>query len=517
MAGIATAVFAAPEVMVAGERGLAVLHHGAMHLLKSPQADALRNISGMAVTPDGDRWFNGVHGVVHVRAADWQRTMADPQAPLAFTVLDARDGYPGQAATLNRLPSVVQGSAGELWFAATGGVVRLATRTLQANPVAPDAQIRHVSTAQAAYPATPTATRAMQLPPASNDIGIAFTAPALRRPEDIRFAWRLEGVDRGWVGGASRRTASYTGLAPGHYRFHVRAINEDGVSGGAEATQAIDIAPTLIQTTWFKGMCALLLVLLGVALYRYRIGVLTARLSVQMQVRASERERIARTLHDTYLQSVHALLLRIGAMAQSMPNGSPTRVRLETVLADASSAVIEGRGQLEQLRTGSPGALAYALEDTIENVLARAAGPLRQCYPETAYEMQVTGTRRPLAPAVLDEAGQIAAEALRNAFMHAGACRIAVLLDYGPDFIVQVRDDGRGLDADILAAGYRSGHWGLLGMRERAANIRAQLDLYSAPGAGATVRLTVAGASAYLRTEPARPWLRRSMDWLASR
>ena len=499
MAGIATAVFASPEVMVAGPRGLAVLHRGAMHLLKASHADALRNISGMAVTPDGDRWLNGVHGIVHVRAADWQRTMADPQEPLRFTVLDARDGYPGQAATEYRLPSVVQGSAGALWFAATGGVARLATRTLQANPVAPDAQISHVSTAQAVYPATPAPTPALQLPPATRDLRIVFTAPALRRPEDVRFAWWMEGAERGWVAGGNRRAVSYTSLAPGHYRFHVRATNEDGASGG-EAVQAIDIAPTLVQTAWFKGACALLLVLIGVALYRYRIRMLTARLSAHMQARASERERIARTLHDTYLQSVHALLLRVSVVAQSLPGGSPTRAQLDSLLADASSTVALGRGQVEQLRAGSPAALAHTLGDTVENVLARAAGPLRQCYPDVRYALQVTGTRRALAPEVLDEAGQIGAEALRNAFIHGGAANVDVQVDYGTSFSVLVRDDGRGLDEEVLAAGYRSGHWGLLGMRERAGTIKARLTLDSAPGTGTSVLLTVPGSIAYVST-----------------
>lgn len=517
MAGIATAVFAGPDVMVAGARGLAVLHRGAMHLLQASDADALRNISGMAVTPDGDRWLNGVHGIVHVRAADWQRTMDNPQEPLRFTVLDARDGYPGQAATASRLPSVVQGNAGELWFVATGGVARLATRTYQANLVAPTAQVSHVSTAQTVYASTSATGRALQLPPAPGDIRIAFTAPALRRPENVRFAWWMEGSDRGWVEGGNRRGAGYTNLAPGHYRFHVRAINEDGVAGGAEAVQAIDIAPTMVQTVWFKSLCALLLALLGVALYRYRIRVLTARLSAKMQARASERERIARTLHDTYLQSVHALLLRVGAVAQSLPGGSPTRAQLDSLLADASSAVALGRGQVEQLRAGSPAALAHALGDTVENVLARAAGPLRQCYPDVRYALQVTGTRRALAPDVLDEAGQIGAEALRNAFIHGGAASIDVQVAYGASFSVLVRDDGRGLDEEVLAAGYRSGHWGLLGMRERAGTIKARLTLDSVPGTGTTVLLTVPGFVAYASTRPGSAWFRRRIAQFANK
>ena len=508
-AGLASAVIGGPDVLVAGERGLAVLKDGKVRLLKADAPEALRNISGMAVTPDGDRWFNGSRGIVHVRAADWRHAI-DHAAPLQYALLDGRDGYPGRATTLNRLPSAVPGGGGQLWFAATGGVVRLAPATLRKNDVAPTVQIARVRTPHAAYAPTSGAA-ALVLPPASPDFSIAYTAPALRRPEHVRFDYWLEGVDHGWVDGGTRRIASYSNVAPGRYRFHVRATNEDGVAGTGEAVQAIELPPTIVQSAWFKALCIALAVALGVAIYRYRIRVLTARLVEQMQVRASERERIARTLHDTYLQSVQALLLRVGTMAQSLPGGSPLRARLDAVLADTGHAVVEGRNQVEMLRAGSPAALAYALEDTIENVLARSAGPLRQCYPDVAYSLQVTGTRRQLAPAVLNEAGQIAAEALRNAFIHAGACAITVTVDYGAQFRVDVRDNGKGLDDDVRQAGYRSGHWGLLGMRERARDIGADLSIETATGAGTAIILIVPGPLAYAPAGGRLPWLAR---WL---
>ena len=488
-AGLASAVFAGPQVMVAGERGLAVLQQGAMRLLRTRAPDVLRNISGMAITPDGDRWFNGAAGIVHVVAADWARALAQPQETLQYALLDARDGYPGQATTGNRLPSVVQGPGGQLWMTATGGVVRLETRTLQRNLAAPGVQITQVSAGAAAWPVHPGGTAPVQLPPAAQDFSIAFTAPALRRPEAVRYAWRLEGIDHGWVDGGNQRSASYTHIPPGAYRFHVRAANEDGVPSSTDTVQAIVIAPTMPQTAWFKALCALMAIALGLALYRYRVRILTARLLEQMQVRASERERIARTLHDTYLQSVNALMLRVGAMAQSLPADNPTRARLEGVLADASHAVTEGREQVEQLRGGPAG--------TLEQVLARSAGPLRQCYPDVAYTVHIDGTARALTPAALEEIGQIAAEALRNAFLHAGAARIGVRIAYADPFGVTVIDDGKGLDDDVRRLGYRSGHWGLLGMRERAQAIGATLAVESADGKGTSITLTVPGARAY--------------------
>jgi signal transduction histidine kinase len=502
IAGFATAVFAGSEVMVAGERGLAVLQHGAMRLLRAAQSDArgqdvLRNISGMAITPDGDRWFNGAAGVVHVRGHDWQRALDDPSAALVSQLLGARDGYPGQATTVNRLPSVVQAPGGQLWFAGTGGIVHLATGTMRPNPVAPGVQIRQVSTPRASYRAGPGTEARVDLPSASANFTIAYTAPALRRPENLRYAYWLEGVDQGWRDGGASRLANYTNVGPGDYRFHVRVANEDGVAGTGEAVQALRIAPTVTQSVPFKAACALLLVLLGAALYRYRIRAVSARLVEQMQVRASERERIARALHDTYLQSVHALMLRVGTTAQALPGGDPTRTALEAVLADASSANAEGRGQVERLR--APADVPAA---TLYTVLVRTAAPLRRDHPAIALQIDVAGQHRALKPRVLDEAGQIGAEALRNAFMHAGATLVDVHIDYATPFTVTVRDNGKGLDDDVRTRGYRSGHWGLLGMRERARTIGAGLAIDSSAATGTAITLTV--RDAYAAPQPRR-------------
>ena len=514
-AGIATAVFAGSEVMVAGERGLAVLQNGAMRLLHAVEPgsagqDVLRNISGMAVTPDGDRWFNSAAGLVQVRSADWQRALGDPRALLHYQLFDARDGYPGQATNANRLPSMVQAAGGELWLAASGGIMRLETRTLARNLVAPTVRIQQVGTVQGSYRASLAGGTPIRLPPASANFTVAYAAPALRRPENLHYAYWLEGVDSGWRDGGSARTASYTNVGPGTYRFHVRVANEDRVAGTGDAVQEIVVAPTVPQTWWFKALCVLAALLLGVGLYRYRIRVLTARLSERLQVRASERERIARTLHDTYLQSVNALMLRVSAMAHGLPDDHPTREKLEAVLADASHAVIEGRGQVEQLRTQAATLLGDGSDtqpDALERILTRSAAPLRQCYPDIAFAMHVSGAPRVLAPAVLDEAGQIGAEALRNAFIHAAATRIDVRIAHDAPFVLAVIDNGKGLDDTVRELGYRSGHWGLIGMRERARSIGAQLQVDSAAGTGTTVRLSV--PDVYIGTPPRWRWFGR--------
>jgi signal transduction histidine kinase len=446
----------------------------------------LRNLSGMVVTPDGDRWLNGFAGLVHVRAADWRQAMQRPDQPLRYELFDASDGYPGHAAFDNRWPGIVSADGRNLWLTASGGVARIDLAQLHRNRVPAQAVVLGVEAGDRTWPARGT----VELPAGADHFRILYTAPALRMPERVRFEYRLDGVDAGWIDGGTRRATTYTNIGPGDYVFRVRAVNEDGVAGDAVATLPLHVAPALVQTTWFRLGCAGVLVLLGMQLYRFRMRYVTRRLTERLQVKTAERERIARTLHDTFLQTVQGLVLRVDAVAAQLPPEHRARRQLEHVLDDASQAIGEGRDQLQELRAGD----AHVLED----VLAEAIAKLETVYGALAVDLQVSGERRALLAPVADEIAEIAREALRNAFAHAHAAHLHVTLEYGPRALVLcVADDGRGLPEPVRRDGARSGHWGLVGMRERAERIKAKLDICSGPRLGTAVTLTVPGAHAY--------------------
>ncbi|MDN4053279.1 triple tyrosine motif-containing protein [Massilia sp. YIM B02763] len=488
MLGMGSGIFPGEQLVAGGDQGLAVLKDGRLRLLRAHDPGVLRNVSGLAVDADGDRWLNGAAGLVRVRAADWRRTMADPDTPLRYELFDALDGYPGQSMLGTRLGTAFTGDGRHLWFVASGGVITVDTARLRRNTVAPQPLILDLATDQQRFDAA----APLRLPPGSNAFRIRYTAPALRAPERLHFQYRLDGVDARWQDAGTRRMTAYTNVAPGDYVFRVRAVNEDGVASAQDATLRLTVEPTLAQSLPFRIACAFLLAALAYALHRYRVRQLTRRLTERLQVRNDERERIARTLHDTILQAVQVLMLRLDGLAASLPAGDRARDELRRALGDAAGAIDAGRDQVRELRGGAP-----RLEDAIED----CAGALRGIHPGVAFALRVEGRARRLHDAVADEAAHIVCEALRNAFAHAGARRIEVVLDYGRRGLdARVRDDGGGLDAEVARAGYRSGHWGLIGMRERAGRIGARLALDSRPGGGTAVTLAVPAARAYART-----------------
>ena len=118
--------------------------------------------------------------------------------------------------------------------------------------------------------------------------------------------------------------------------------------------------------------------------------------------------------------------------------------------------------------------------------------------PSPDFRVIAEGDRRALSPIVEEEVGQIARELLRNAFQHALAREIEVEIRYDEHvFRVRVRDDGKGMERDVITHGGRAGHWGLTGIRERAQRIGAHLDFWSEEGAGTEVQITVPAAIAY--------------------
>ncbi|NGZ85910.1 sensor histidine kinase [Duganella aceris] len=486
MIGAESGIFPGPQLVVGGRDGIAFKREQHFVQLQPRDAEPLRNVTGMAVTADGDRWLNGSKGVVHIRREDWEASIAQPALPLKYAVINVLEGYPGRAAMDNRLPTIFNAGNGRLWFRATGGLVRLETAELKLNTVKPLVQLLAVATGKASYPLLAPAV----LPPGSSNFSIEYTAPGLRKPEGMRFEYQLEGLDQGWQQAGTRRAAYYTNVGPGHYRFHVRAVNEDGMVGDTIATQSIEITPTVMQTWWFRLLCVLALLLAIYAAYRYRIKVATSAIARQMQARLDERERIARTLHDTFLQSVQSLILRVSSVSHKLPHDSATRDKLENILSDADRAITEGRDQVHNLRSGQD--IEAALNETGEILAAT--------HPATAFAVVVAGVRRSLQAPVQDEFAEIGQEALRNAFAHAKASDVTARIEYAADsLILSVSDNGRGLDAEEVKRRQAERHWGLTGMKERAKRVGAQFDIASEAGKGTTVTVKLPARLAYDR------------------
>ncbi|MBO9707166.1 MAG: hypothetical protein J7521_03040 [Caulobacter sp.] len=484
-------------LLMSGRDGAALMPTDGAGRIAQSQAKPLRYATGLAQTPEGDTWLFGAGGLSRIRTTDLEKAFANPAFVIPERIFSYEDGLPNGPNAQNS-QTMARGGDGRLWLATIDGVAWIDPTRLPSNPVAPGVAITSLTSGATTIkdPAT------VKLHAGSSDVTIGFAVINLTMPRRAKVLYRLVGHDADWVDPGLRRQAFYTNLAPGTYRFHVIAANEDGVWNRAGADLEVSIPPTFLQSIWFKLLIAAALTLLAWALYSLRVRQVAAALESRFQVRTAERERIARELHDTLLQGFQSLMLRFQAVANRLSGDDPLRKEIDQALDRADVVLAEGRTRVRDLRTETARAdLAQALGDVVGAFSDGAAPPI---------DLVIEGDARATGPLVSEEMLRIAEEAIRNAIAHAQASRISGRLTFGRGRLsLSVADDGVGLPAAVREAGEREGHYGLKGMRERAQRIGGRLAITTRPNGGTEVEVQVPARAAYLEGALAWGWLRR--------
>ena len=373
------------------------------------------------------------------------------------------------------------------------GVSVLDPRHLPINTLPPPVHIEQVTADRKTYDAVVSGAATAPAGPRSGDRlhGVEF-----RRAGEEALSLQAGRQRPEWQDAGTRRQAFYNDLPPGTYRFRVIAANNSGVWNEAGAFLDFSIAPAYYQTRWFRAASVVTVLAVFWASYQFRLRQIAHDFNLRLDERVNERTRIARELHDTLLQSFQGLMLRFQSARDLLPAHPAKAVEaLDGALDRADQAIAEGRDAIQNLRSSTTvsNELAQAITTLAEEL---TSGPDGEKGSAT-FRMSVEGSPRDLHPIVRDDIHRIAREALRNAFRHAQADHIEAEVTYGAREVrVRIRDDGKGIDPKHLSAG-RARHWGLAGMRERAVQIGAQLNLWSEVGAGTEVELRIPGSVAY--------------------
>ena len=466
------------NVWVGTAAGLAVRPAGGALRAVTTPASLRAPIFGIAEDTSGGLW---------VATAD--RVLRTPRTRLVagatLSELDVREYGLADGLTstegVKRHRSMAADGRGRIWLATRLGLsAATIARAVSSAPPAL-AQIEDVAADAAALDLRADTVR---VPAGAQRIRVSFTGLSFAVPERVRFRFRLDGFDRAWSEPGAARQTVYTNLPPGPYRFRVTASNSDGAWTGREATLSFIVSPAYWQTTWFRFSIAVLVLAGAWGLYRLRLLQLSRRLTVRFEERLAERTRIAQDLHDTLLQGFLSASMQLHVVADRVADDSPAKAPLARVLQLMTQVVEEGRNAVRGLRSTS------AEVDDLEQAFCRIPAEVAS-EREVLFRVIVEGQPRRLHPLIRDDVHRIGREAAMNAYRHAEAAHIEVELEYTSRHLrLLVRDDGRGIDEEVLRSG-RDGHWGLSGMRERAERIGARLEVWSRAGAGSEVALLV--------------------------
>jgi ligand-binding sensor domain-containing protein/signal transduction histidine kinase len=449
----------------------------------------------------GGIWFAGNQGVFQVRGQEFDEVGAGHSAWLRPVLYGHDKGMPNMQANFDYCPNAARSADGQLIFSMLTGLVQVQPDRVQLNRLQPGVIVERVvadGRLLAAYQTagSPVVTNALvpmeldrrdeineiRLPAGVQQIQFDFTALSFVAPENVQFRYQLEGLDQGWVDAGDQRSAQYTHLPPGKYRFKVIACNNDRIWNQTGVTLAVIQEPHIWETLWFKSLVAAATfgIISGAMamVLRRRHKLVVERLEHQRALEL-ERTRIARDLHDD---------LGVGL----------TEIGLLGDLAGTSGELPQtSRERLEEI-TGRARTLAASLDEIVWAI--NPANDTSQSlvdyfFPYAQKLLGCAGIRcrleviEPLPVGSLNaeerhEFFHAYKEALNNVIRHSGASQVQVTISAAEgNLLIRIADNGRGLE-EMAGKGARHG---LAGMRERLRLLGGRCDITGGAGSGTTV------------------------------
>jgi signal transduction histidine kinase len=470
--------------------GLAFLRNGRVQTPPGTQSWLTEPIFGIAEDGSGSLWIATSARVLRAKRASLTSNQALEDS--AFRMYGRDNGLEGTEG-VKRFRSVLEDSQGNVWFSTTHGlsVVNPGRSAVQSVPALLRVETVSVDGKEVNLE------QPIRFPSGEHRIVFHYLGLTLTNPERVRYRYWLDNFDRGWSQVTSNREAAFANLSPGKYRFRLMCSNSDSILNTEAASIDFSVLPTFYQTNWFRMLSVTTFLILLWSIYQLRVQQLQRRFNIGLEARVNERTRIARELHDTLLQSLHGVLMSFQRADNLLPDRPmEAKQRLGSAIDQAAQAITESRDAVQGLRSSARVAsdLAQAIQTLGEELAAKQTSE-----NPAVFDVAVEGASRDLNPILRDDVYRIAGEAMRNALEHAQARRVEVELHYDKHGLrLRVRDDGKGIDPEILRNQGRSGHFGVQGMRERANLVGGRLEIWSELDSGTEVELSIPASIAYV-------------------
>lgn len=445
------------------------------HVVQFPRTLGLPNtISGITEDSHGYLWITSPHGLCRVLKRELNDYAQGKRTGVSLLFYGTADGLPVNNFNTGGHPTLWRDHQNTIWFATARGLVSIDSRHTEPNRIPPPVVIEKVTADDRILDPS----QAVAFGPSLSRISFEYAGLSFAAPQQVHYRYRLEGFDPNWIDAGTRRTAYYTNLPPGTYRFSVLARNGDGLWSAQPASLSFRLLPHFYQTNWFRALVLLSLAMLVYLAYRWRVSYVRSQFNAIMQ----ERNRIAREIHDTLAQGYVGVSLQLELARQLLSVSlDSAREALQQAQELVQEKLAEARRSIWNLRSET------GAEETLPAKLSQAVQQAVRNQPLT-LKFEITGAYRPLPAKIENEILRIGQEAVANVVRHAKAAHLDVTLAFDPSLLsLTICDDGQGFAPAPQVES--NGHFGIRGMRERAASINAKLSIDTAAGRGTRVCL----------------------------
>lgn len=433
----------------------------------------------------GRFWMLSNRGVFHVTARELNDRADGRIGAITCISYGVPDGMKSSEGNGGTQPAGWRARDGKFWFATIKGLVAIDPEMSSA--MLPPVRIEQVVLDRQALPLGQT----VRIEPAQESLEIHYTGLSFSRPEQLRFKYRLSGLDQDWIDAGTRRVAYYSHIPPGEYIFSVMAASSDGVWNESAATLAVIVVPPFWRTGWFLTLALFSLAGLLFAVYKRRVAQLKKAHVAQeafskqlLESQERERQRIAAELHDGLGQSL--LIIKNRAFLAASANGdrAVTQEQLDEITASASQAIEEVREIAHNLR---PYHLdRFGLTRSLQAIFSRFSDA-----PGIRFSVEIDPIDGLFSKEDEISIYRIVQEAVNNIIKHAHASRAEFAITREVREVqLRIHDNGRGFaPAATAASAARPGGFGLTGMAERVRMLKGTRLIDSAPGQGTTITI----------------------------
>lgn len=435
-------------------------------------------------------WMSSNRGIFRVSRAQLEELAEGRRASLTSIGYSKTDGMLNVECNGGRWPAGLKTRDGKLWFPTQDGVAVIDPAAVPTNPQPPPVRIESflIDRAPADFAG------GVQVQPDQENFEINYTALSYINPENMRFRYQLEGLDRDWVEAGTRRTAYYSHVPPGSYTFRVIAANSDGVWNTEGAFVVISIRPAFYQTFWFRSLIALGLLGLALAVYRMRVNRLERARRQQEEFsrkllasQEQERQRIAAELHDSLGQSLLIIKNRAALARSDIEEREMVEEQLAELSHSATSAIEECREIAYNLR---PYQIShFGLTKTLRAIFMRINE-----VTDIEAEAEVVEIDDLLTDEAQINVYRIVQECVNNIIKHSHAQHAGLFVKHGEsEIVVLIEDDGRGFSQrEPGANGNGRGGFGLLGISERVRILHGGYEIESEQGTRIRIKIPIA-------------------------
>ena len=455
------------------------------------ERDGLFNNGAFQILEDGrgNLWMSSNRGIYRVSKRDLNAFASGELTSITSVAYGKADGMLNEECNGGMQPAGIKTNDGKLWFPTQNGVAVIDPSAVWINHQPPPVIIETALVER--VPAN--IQNGLRIPPGKENVEIEYTALSFVRSEQIRFRYRLEGLDSNWIDAGPRRTAYYSHLPPGSYTFHVIADNSDGVWNTEGQKLTVTVRAPFYRTWWFITIVVLSIAALITFTVYYRISQLKRMQALQkafsqqlISSQESERQRIASELHDSLGQRLLVINNLLKLLLGKQSNGiAPNPETMEEISAETSLAIQETREISYNLRPFQLDRLG--LTKAVE-IVARTVSTASAI----TIECELDNIDDALPETMRIHFYRIVQESLNNVMKHSQATVVKIKVTRDEKrMALTVRDNGVGfIPANRPSKGGKSG-FGLTGMEERAHSLGGTFRFRSAPLQGTTMTVEI--------------------------